>query len=319
MWNIGAMPGIHPAMDKTLDCLVIGGGPAGLTAAIYLSRYHLSIIVIDGGKSRAAWIPTSHNHAGFPDGINGEELLQRMREQAQRYGTRIEQGQVTRLDKRDGGLFEVHWGSGKVEARSILLATGVTNRSPSMDDDVHDDAMARGLIRYCPICDGYEVTDKKVAVLGTSEGAAAEARFLRSYTADLTLIATDGDHDLSAEDRDSLKEAGVTVIDGPIDVILPGEKQITVTLCDGKELEFDSLYPALGSDTHTGLAEMVGAKLSKDCCIVTDEHQRTSVDGVYAAGDVVKGLDQISNAMGQGGVASTTIRNDLAKERPLRR
>lgn len=306
-------------MDEKLDCLVIGGGPAGLTAAIYLSRYHLRIMVVDGGKSRAAWIPTSHNHAGFPDGINGEELLERMRQQAQRYGTRIEQGQVTRLEKREDGLFEAEWGCGKVAARSILLATGVTNRSPSMDDDVHDDAMARGLIRYCPICDGYEVTDKKVAVLGTGEGGAAEARFLRSYTADLTLIATDGDHDLSSKDRDSLNEAGVKIVDGPIDSIDPGEKQITVTTCDGMALEFDSLYPALGSDTHSSLAEMVGAKLSKDCCIVTDEHQRTSIDGVYAAGDIVKGLDQISNAMGQGGIASTTIRNDLAKKRPLRR
>ena len=74
-------------MDDTLDCLIIGGGPAGLTAAIYLSRFHLDIMVVDGGKSRAAWIPTSHNHAGFPDGINGEELLRRMKEQAQLYGT----------------------------------------------------------------------------------------------------------------------------------------------------------------------------------------------------------------------------------------
>jgi len=90
-------------MDETLDCLIIGGGPAGLTAAIYLSRFHLDIMVVDGGKSRAAWIPTSHNHAGFPEGINGEELLRRMREQAQLYGTRIETGQVTKLEKGENG------------------------------------------------------------------------------------------------------------------------------------------------------------------------------------------------------------------------
>ena len=152
-------------MDNTLDCLIIGGGPAGLTAAIYLSRFHLDIMVVDGGKSRAAWIPTSHNHAGFPEGINGEELLRRMREQAQLYGTRIETGQVTKLEKGEDGGWVAEWGSGPVTAKSILLATGVTNRRPPMDMELHDDAMARGLLRYCPICDGYEVTDKKVAII----------------------------------------------------------------------------------------------------------------------------------------------------------
>ena len=90
-------------------------------------------------------------------------------------------------------------------------------------------------------------------------------------------------------------------------------------MVEGKKLEFASIYPALGSDTHTQLADMVGARLSEDKCIGTDFHQRTSVEGVYAAGDVVHGLDQISHAMGAGGVAATTIRNDLAKEKPLRR
>jgi len=82
---------------------------------------------------------------------------------------------------------------------------------------------------------------------------------------------------------------------------------------------FDSVYPALGSDTHTQLGEMVGAKLADDGCFLCDAHQRTSVAGLYAAGDVVKGLDQISHAMGEGGVAATTMRNDLAKRHPLRR
>lgn len=313
------MPDIVARMDKTLDCLVIGGGPAGLTAAIYLSRYHLNIMVVDGGKSRAAWIPTSHNHAGFPEGINGEELLQRMRDQAQHYGTRIEKAQVTRLEKREDGLFEAEWGSGKVEARAILLATGVTNRGPSMDVDAHDDALSRGLIRYCPICDGYEVTDKKVAVLGTGEAAATEARFLRSYTADLTLIATDGPHELNKPDLSQLEDVGVVLIDGPIELIEPGEHSITVIMAGGAAHEFASLYPALGSDTHVSLAEMIGCELSETRCILTDTHQRTSVEGVYAAGDVVKGLDQICHAMGEGGVASTTIRNDLAEKAPLLR
>ena len=304
--------------DKPLDCLVIGGGPAGLTAAIYLSRYHLDIMVVDGGKSRATWIPCTHNHAGFPDGISGTELLDRMKEQARRYGTRIEDGQVTRIEKRDGGLFEAEWGSGPVTARTVLLATGVTNRRPPVDEDKHNDALARGLIRYCPICDGYEVTDKRVGVIGTGGKGAAEAIFLRSYTPDLSLIAPDGPHDLSAEDRKQLDDVGIIVVDGPVAAIEPDEETIKVSV-ESASHEFDSIYPALGSDTHTQLAEMLGAELSAEACIRVDSHQRTNVPGLYAAGDVVLGLDQISHAMGEGGVASTTIRNDLAEREPMRR
>ena len=305
-------------MDEPLDCLIIGGGPAGLTAAIYLSRFHLRIMVIDGGKSRAAWIPTSHNHAGFPEGINGADLLSRMREQAQLYGTRIESGQVRKLEKGEDGAWVAEWGSGPVAARAVLLATGVTNRRPPMDMELHDDAMARGLIRYCPICDGYEVTDRKVAVIGSGPKGTAETRFLRSYTADLTLVSPDVPHELDPADRSQLEGMGVALIDGPISGIEPGEERIALVTPAGRH-EFDSVYPALGSDTHTQLAEMVGASLAGDECVHVDSHQRTGVPGIYAAGDVVLGLDQISHAMGEGGVAATTIRNDLAKERPILR
>jgi thioredoxin reductase (NADPH) len=305
-------------MEKTLDCLIIGGGPAGLTAAIYLSRFHLDIMVVDGGKSRASWIPTSHNHAGFPEGINGKELLRLMREQAQLYGTRIENGQVTKIEKGPDGAWVAEWGSGPVAARSVLLATGVTNRRPPMDMELHDDAMARGLIRYCPICDGYEVTDKKVAVIGTGERGAGEARFLRSYTADVTMVSPDLPHELDDVLRDELNEIGVTLIDGPVTAIEPGEETIALVTDEGRH-DFASIYPALGSDTHVALAVMVGASLAGDLCVTVDSHQRTGVPGIYAAGDLVLGLDQISHAMGEGGVAATTIRNDLAKERPLLR
>ena len=305
--------------DHPLDCLVVGAGPAGLTAAIYLARYHLETWVIDGGNSRAKWIPTSHNHAGYPDGINGEELLERMREQAVRYHAEIKNGRVTRLERNDDGLFVADWGSGPVEARTVLLATGVTNRRPpGIDKETHDDAMAKGLIRYCPVCDGYEVTDKKVAIIGTGDHAAAEASFVRGFTADITLIA-DGKQDLSPGCRDELEEAGIKRVDGPVTAILPGDGEIHIETERGERLSFASIYPALGSDPHVQLAEMVGATLREGHCVVVDDHMRTNIEGLYAAGDVVIGLDQISNAMGQGGVASTTIRNDLAKKQPIRR
>jgi thioredoxin reductase (NADPH) len=306
------------ARDQPLDCLIIGGGPAGLTAAIYLARFHLDIRVVDAGKSRASWIPTSHNHAGYPEGINGKELLHLMRTQAQKYGAKIETARVTKLEHCDGGLFAAEWGSGSAQARTVLLATGVTNRKPPMDPELHDDALARGLIRYCPICDGYEVTDKKVGVIGSDAHGVAEALFIRSYTADVTLIAPDSALRVSPEDHARLEEAGIKTVDGPAEAVAIDQEWIVVDTADGHHT-FDSVYPALGSDTHTQLAEMIGADLSEDCCVKVDDHQRTSVPGFYAAGDVVIGLDQISHAMGEGGVAATTIRNDLAKQRSLYR
>jgi thioredoxin reductase (NADPH) len=304
-------------MDEPLDCLIIGGGPAGLTAAIYLARFHLRILLVDAGKSRAAMIPCTHNHAGFPDGISGTELIARMKEQAQHYGTRIVEDYVTRLDQ-EGELFSATWGSGSATAKTVLLATGVTNRRPPMDEELHDDALARGLIRYCPICDGYEVTDKKVGVIGSDSHGVAEALFLRSYTPDVTLVAPHAELDLPAEDHDKLKAAGVEMVDGPAEAVAITGNCIVVDTAEG-HFTFDSVYPALGTDTHTQLAEMVGARLGDDGCIGVDAHMRTSVPGVYAAGDVVIGLDQISHAMGEGGVAATTIRNDLAKDAPFLR
>jgi thioredoxin reductase (NADPH) len=306
-------------MDEPLDCLIVGGGPAGLTAAIYLARFHLDILVVDAGKSRASWIPCTHNHAGFPDGINGQELLERMRAQAQKYGAKIVRDRVTKLERDEAtGLFTATWGSGCEQARSVLLATGVTNRRPPMDEDLHDEALSRGLIRYCPICDGYEVTDKKVGVIGSDSHGVSEAVFIRSYTADVTLIAPDKALELSPEDQRKLKKARIDCVDGPAQAVAISDKCIIVETAEGT-YSFDSVYPALGSDTHTQLAEMLGARLNDQGCIGVDSHQRTSVEGLYAAGDVVIGLDQISHAMGEGGVAATTIRNDLAKQRPMLR
>ncbi|WP_294013515.1 NAD(P)/FAD-dependent oxidoreductase [Sphingomonas sp.] len=305
--------------EEPLDCLIVGGGPAGLTAAIYLARFHLDILLIDAGKSRASWIPCTHNHAGFPDGISGKELLERMRVQAQKYGAKIVTDRVSKLERDEGsGLFAGTWGSGGESARTVLLATGVTNRRPPMDEELHDEALARGLIRYCPICDGYEVTDKKVGVIGSDSHGVAEAVFLRGYTADVTLVAPHDALKLAPDDREKLKMAGINCVDGPAQAVAALDKCIVVDTAEG-HYTFDSVYPALGSDTHTQLADMLGARLNEQGCIGVDAHQRTSVEGAYAAGDVVIGLDQISHAMGHGGVAATTIRNDLAKQRPILR
>lgn len=307
------------ASNEIDDCIIVGAGPAGLTAAIYLARYHLKIRLFDCGTSRASWIPTSHNHAGFPEGINGNELLERMREQAAKYGALREPKRVTHLAVDEDGTFIVCCGDLEYRSRSVLLATGVVNNRPkAIEDQLHDEAMARGLIRYCPVCDGYEVTDKRVGIIGTGAHGSAESQFLRTYTADIALIAPEGAHELADEDIAALDDAGIRRVSGPCGGFAIENGQIALDTAEGR-MAFDSIYPALGSVIRSGLAEKAGAKLSEDGCILTDDHLETSVPGLFAAGDVVKGLDQISHAMGQAGVAATTIRNTLARKAPLRR
>jgi thioredoxin reductase (NADPH) len=303
--------------DEIVDCVVIGGGPAGLTAAIYLARYHLSVTVFDDSTSRAATIPVSHNHAGFPDGISGNDLLDRMRKQAIQYGSAVHHQKVLGLQKSEEGLAVRHDG-GQMKARSVLLATGVVNRRPPMPQAQHDEAVARGLIRYCPVCDGFEVTDHPVGVIGTGMKGYKEALFLRSYTRDVTLIAPNGRHELSPKKMQHLEACGVRTLQGPVVALELHEATISIDL-GGVQISFNSLYPALGSDIRSELAVGLGANLSGDGCVIVDAHQRSSVPGLYAAGDVVIGLDQISHAMGQAGLAATAIRNDLCEQTTLLR
>jgi thioredoxin reductase (NADPH) len=299
------------------DCIIIGAGPAGLTAAIYLTRFHLKIRMFDCGSSRAALIPKTRNHAGFPEGISGVDLLARMREQAAKYGAFREEAEVTRIEVLDAG-FAVHVEGRVFEARSVLLATGVVNHRPDMPAEVHDAALARGLIRYCPICDGYEVTDQRIAVVGTSEHGAREAMFLRGYSADVTLISPDSAHDIDPAYAAELDAAGIVRVDGPCGGFAIEGEQIALDTAQGR-MRFDTLYPAMGSRIRSGLAVDAGARASEDGCLEVDSHQRTTIPGLFAAGDVAKGLDQISHAMGEAGVAATAIRNMLDDEQPIRR
>lgn len=298
------------ATGGAIDCIIVGGGPAGLTAAIYLARYHLSVVVFDDDTSRAATIPLSHNHAGFPGGISGIDLLARMRSQAESYGAAIARNKISGLQRQDEG-FTATFHGGSLRARAVLLATGVVNRRPPMPETSHDAAVAGGLLRYCPICDGFEITDKRVGVVGAGSNAFREALFLRSYTRDLTLISPEGEHGLSDDEVDRLNELGIAIDPGPITSI-DLEDGITITT-PSRSLYFFSVYPALGTDVRSELASAVGARLTAEGCVVVDSRQRTTVPGLYAAGDVVIGLDQISHAMGQAGVAATTIRNDLGE------
>jgi thioredoxin reductase (NADPH) len=187
-----------------------------------------------------------------------------------------------------------------------------------MTPALHAQTLATGRLRYCPVCDGFEVTDQAVAVVGSGARGVKEALFLRSYTKSVALISNSARHELDGAARGELAAAGVEVIDGPAMDFQLEPDGLSLSTSIGRR-SFVSVYPALGSDSNSDLAQALGARLTDEGCITVDAHQRTSVRGIYAAGDVVIGLDQISHAMGEAGVAATTIRNDLAEKAPLRR
>jgi thioredoxin reductase (NADPH) len=305
-----AAPGSQAAEACQLDCLIIGGGPAGLTAAVYLARFHLRALVVDEGKSRAALITKSHNLPGFPGGLAGHELLERMHLQADGFGALFAQGRVEQLRLAAAG-FEAHTESQVFNAPAVLLATGVRNRRPPIDDGTHAEALRRGHLRYCPVCDGYEVTGQNVAVIGSDERAVSEAEFLRSFTDRLTVVST-ADEPLPQDLAQRVTSIGAQFRTGPIQRMHLGPHGIEIAT-PGGALTYDSVYPALGSTIHAGLAQHLGARVSEDGCIDVDRHQRTSVKNLYAAGDVVYGLDQIAVCCGQAAVAAVAIRNDLSK------
>lgn len=294
-----------------IDCIIIGGGPAGLTAGLYLARFRRRAIVLDSGSSRAALIPRSHNYPGFPDGVTGEDLLARLRDQAQRYGVEIREATVQRVTPRGEECFEVDDGSGTLLARSIVLATGVVDIEPDLPNLLG--AIRRGLIRHCPICDAWEVIDQRVGVIGYGAKALAEALFLRRYTDDVTVFTLGQPLDLSDHERGLLAHANIRVIESPVrQAFVDGNTVVGLETADDSEYRFDTLYSALGARPRSEIASSLGVACGDSGCIRTDRHQRTSMRGVYACGDIVQEtLNQIAVATGHAAIAATTIHNEL--------
>ncbi|MBP0446828.1 NAD(P)/FAD-dependent oxidoreductase [Roseomonas sp. SSH11] len=297
------------AEDGVLDCLIIGGGPAGLTAALYLARFNRRFALVDSGASRAAWIPTSHNVPLFAEGIGGPELLARQKQNLAQYGITPVVARISGLHKLPGhfvAMLEGHEESRQLRARRVLLATGCVDIEPSLPD--LPDAVQRGLVRYCPICDGYEARDRKVAVLGHGARGLGEAVFIaRSYSPDVTLLTLG--QSLAAEEEARAKEHGIRVITAPIEALDIEGERISAIRAGGQEHRFETLYSALGLKTRSDLALALGAEHDESGALIVDDHNRTTVPGLYAAGDVVRALNQIVVAMGHAAIAATDIHN----------
>lgn len=297
-------------MTDSYDCLIVGGGPAGLTAAIYLARYRRKVLVIDAGKSRAAWIPTSHNYPGFEDGISGKALLAKLREQAQEYGAELREDEVTCLDEIPEGFAATVRGA-LIPARRVVMATGIIDETPALPG--LRDAVYEGALRFCPICDGYEARDQKIAVLGHVDTGWKKALFLRTYSKDVTFLCADDPQDAPAACAKALDDARVAFPrERAVDIDRSG-KRIAAVLESGKRMEFDVLYPALGCEVRAKLATTLGAKTSETGNLLVNDCQLTSVKGIYAAGDVVSDLHQISVGIGHAAIAATKIHNELER------
>ena len=295
------------------DALVVGGGPAGLTAAIYLARYRRRFLVVDAGASRASWIPLSHNHAGFPDGVTGNDLLARMRAQAERYGSRIEAGTVATVERGEGG-FVVRTEEGReMRTRTVLTASGVIDLEPQLPNLYQ--AVQRGLIRHCPICDAFEVIDHRIGVIGHGTDALGEALFLRTYSHDVTLLTLGEPMNLEDAEARRMAEAGIRAVEEPVvEVHSEAGRIAALTTESGERLTFDTLYSALGTVPRTDPVKGLGVRTSPDGRLVVDKHQQTGMEGLYAAGDIVDGLNQISVAMGHAAIAATSIHRRLLIE-----
>jgi thioredoxin reductase (NADPH) len=296
---------------REVDCVVIGGGPGGLTAATYLGRFHRSVVVIDAGASRLQLIPMARNVPGFPEGVSGPELHARMREQAKVYGADLIEGEVTSCERHATG-FVVSASAGQFRARAVVLATGVEVTAPGMTN--LEVAIARGLIRYCPVCDGYEATNRRIGVLGRRPGAIAEAHFLRTFSSDVTFIPMAGGPELTAEQLSQAQRTGIAVEARACTGLDMLENAIAVRHASGDASVFDVIYPCLGSRPRSELARMLGADASGEGEIVTDTHLATNIVGLYAVGDVLRGLDQVASACGQAAIAATAIHNRLREQ-----
>jgi thioredoxin reductase (NADPH) len=297
-------------MNLRADCLIIGGGPAGLTAATYLGRFRRNVLVIDSGDSRAMWIPISHNILGFSEGVSGPDLLDTLRKQAAQYGARMLPGRISRLKRDADGSFLAIWESGQVSMPNVLLATGGLDAEPEIRNVKR--LVKDGLIRHCPICDAYEASGKKIALVAYGKCRVREALLLRGYTSDLSVLTLGNSAELSPDDMHLLKEAGIAVVLEPIEKLTQEGEKIAAWPAGGSQpLTFDAVYSALGMQLRSELAIALGAEADGSGALVTDRHQQTTIPGLYAAGDVVHGLSQVNVAAGQAAIAATAINGTL--------
>lgn len=306
------------------DVVIVGGGPGGLQAAIHLSRNHWRVLVVDRGKGRAFYTPSYHNLLGYPNGVSGSELLRKGKDQAKKFGAEFLMKIVTDLRKDDDGLFTVtaqrrkehrEQSSEQIDVfrtRKIVLNTGIMDRHPDVPNVYH---WAGFSIYYCPDCDGYEMTDKRVVVVGRGNAGPSSAQTLLMWTSNLAVVNVDPAQPISAHWREAMAAANISIYESPLKEFV-GEDRYTieqVVLQDGTVIPSEKVFSALGMySIHSELGKKLGVETLEAGYIIVDPRtKQTSVDGVWAVGDVVAHSQQIMIAMGEGAQAAIWINKSL--------
>ncbi len=307
----GAPPSLDDDRKSLYDCVIVGGGPAGLTAAIYLGRYNRTAVVIDDGEGRSTTSEHNENYLGFPDGIAARELRALGQQQARRYGAHFVDDRVCDL-RRDGEQFVATIGDGtSIRGRTIMLATGVVDVFPPIADI---ESCVGTSVFWCITCDGYKMRGKRVAVVGADDSAATTCMQLLNFTDQLTFL-TDASHSesqLSVSARARLVHAGIPIIEGAIARVVSERGVVSeIQLAGGDHVATEIIMSQQGMKPNTALAEQLGVELEEGF-VKTDVDQHTNVPLVYAAGDLTKLFShQIVTAAHEGATAAQTANYDL--------
>jgi len=291
------------------DVIVVGAGPAGLTAGMYAARRNLSAIVLEAKEIGGQMTATSliENYSGFPEGIDGHALAEKMQEQTKKHGVTIEMENVISINK-DKDLFSVRLASGKEYAsRAIIMATGAAFRK--LDIKNHDALIGKGL-SYCTLCDGPLFKNKTVAVVGGGSAAVSAALYLEKLAKKVYLIHRRDELRAEAALIKKINSSTVELMWFKIIDAVAGKNRLEkITIKDTKtgeltELEMDGLFIEIGAAPSTELVRNLGIKISEKGYVLVNQKQETNIPGVYAAGDVTGRLAQISVAVGDATVAA---------------
>src|SRR5215217_6612543 len=302
-------------VNDLYDCIVIGAGPAGLSASLFLARYLRRTLTFHHNSPRNEYAHGVHGFLGH-HGIRPDELLARGRDEVTSHGGLIIEASVTSVEKLSHQHFRVFAGGEGTqvfEAQRLLLATGLRDLTP---DCPGFREFYGSSVHHCPDCDGYEVRDKRVAVLAHDQNAAAFAAKLLTWTKRLTLL-TDK-NEIATADRAKLADLDVAVRTEAV-VALEGDKGARqlkrVLFAEGERLECDALFFSLGTELATDFHDKLGCRMDPDCGLLwVDKTQQTSIDGVYAAGDITPNSQLAVVAAAEGAMAAIHIHRSLIPE-----